>query len=220
MSVTFEIPRRQFPARPVVRRSLREFDELLAVLERVQTSDVQAFAQLVSCTERLLLARARGIVRNNADAEDVVSCVYHQAWATSRSYDSARGSVRNWLNTICRSRSLDLLRRRHAHNALSEVLASSSDSSVSASSESQIDCLQQTAALHEALGALSPMRRYLLHLSFFRELTHSEISTMLGLPLGTVKSQLRRTLITLRQPLSCSVRLCVSRNAVTHWRAC
>jgi RNA polymerase sigma-70 factor, ECF subfamily len=200
MSVTFEIHRPQRPARRILCRSLREFDDLLPVLERVQTFDVQAFAQLVSCTKRPLLARARGILHINADAEDVVSCVYHQAWENSRSYDSARGSVRNWLNTICRSRSIDLLRRRHANNALNEVLASYSDGSGSASSESQIERLQQTAALHEALGRLSPMRRHLLQLSFFRELTHLEISAMLGLPLGTVKSQLRRTLITLRQP--------------------
>jgi RNA polymerase sigma-70 factor, ECF subfamily len=202
MSVTFEIHRPRRPARQIVCRRLGDLDELLPLLERVQALDVQAFAQLVRRTERALLSMARGIVRNNADAEDVVSCVYHQAWETSRSYDSARGSARNWLNTICRSRSLDLLRRRRAHLALNETLASLSDDAVRFSSESKIDGLQQIAALHEALGMLSPLRRHLLHLSFFRDLTHLEISTMLGLPLGTVKSQLRRTLVSLRQPLS------------------
>lgn len=202
MSVTFESHRPPCPVRQILRRSVGEIDELLPLLERVQALDVQAFSQLVTRTKRPLFSLVRGIVRNNADAEDVVSCVYHQAWETSRSYDSARGSVRNWLNTICRSRSLDLIRRRRAQHALNEVLASFSDDAMSVSSESQIDDLQQSAALREALGMLSPLRRHILHLSFFRELTHLEISTMLGLPLGTVKSQLRRTLVTLRQPLS------------------
>jgi RNA polymerase sigma factor (sigma-70 family) len=202
MSVTLESCLPKCPARQILCRSPGERDELLPLLERVRASDAQAFAQLVSCTERQIFAVARAIARNDADAEDVVSCVYHQAWETSRSYDPARGSVRSWLKTICRSRSFDLLRRRRAHHALNEALASFSDDAVGISSELQIDSFQQIAALHEALGTLSPLRRHLLHLSFFRDLTHLEISTMLGLPLGTVKSHLRRTLVTLRQPLS------------------
>jgi len=202
MSVTLESFLTGLPCKAHTRVNQSEGDVLLLLFKRVQTADVRAFAELFDRTKRHTFALAHSIARNKADAEDVVSCVYQQAWETASSYDANRGSVRTWLNAICRSRSLDLLRRRHVHQALDERLASYSADSVSISNESQLDQVRQISALHKVLGTLSPMRRRLLQLSFFGELTHLEISKMLGLPLGTVKSHLRRTLVSLRQPLS------------------
>jgi RNA polymerase sigma-70 factor (ECF subfamily) len=149
------------------------------------------------------------IVRIGALAEEVVEDVFWQVWREAPRFDTQRGRVLAWLLAIARSRAIDALRRIERTRA-SEV-AVDDDTTLDAladapeRSDDPLDLLaaaQHHARLHALLASLDPLPRQLLTLAFFRGCTHDEIAAQTGLPLGTVKSHIRRTLTTLRDQLT------------------
>ena len=116
------------------------------------------------------------------------------------SYDTERGHPLAWLMVITRSRALDQLRRvdpAESH-AEPELLAEAIDEDAP---RNLLAAVQEHGALHAALAALPAVQRQLLALAFFQGLTHSEIAAHTRLPLGTVKTHVRRALQTLRAGL-------------------
>jgi len=175
--------------------------ELAALLVAIAERDDSALAQLYDCTASRLYGLARAMLGNAADAEEVVCDVYVQVWQTATSFDHKRGSVLAWMLMICRSRSLDLLRQRRSRpegngNGLSEE-----EQAEEAGPEDMLSQFQQGTAVYAALQKLTPLRRRLVSLAFFQGLSHQEIATATQLPVGTVKSHLRRSLLSLRAEL-------------------
>ena len=172
-------------------------ERLSGLMARVAARDSAALASLYDSTVSRLMALALRILRNEGDAEEAVSDAYLQVWRGAASYDSARGPVAVWLLMICRSRALDKLRARDA------VVRFHGDSDLG-DEEGAGDPLDLLAAtrrgtrVHVALAALPSQTRQVLALAFFKGYSHQEISTATGLPLGTVKSQIRRGLSALR----------------------
>jgi RNA polymerase sigma factor (sigma-70 family) len=128
--------------------------------------------------------------------------VYMQVWRDARRYDASRGRVLAWLMIITRTRSLDYLRR--ADEAFShpepQTLAAEPTDARDDPLVSMID-RQSNRALHDALTVLTPVQRQLLSLAFFRGLSHSEIVEHTAMPLGSVKTHIRRALQTLKSVL-------------------
>jgi RNA polymerase sigma factor (sigma-70 family) len=132
----------------------------------------------------------------------VAEDVYVQVWHSAASYDPQRGTPLCWALTICRSRALDALRR--ADKAILDPDPTQRLDAVAQLVPGLQDLLQASqdhAALHAALTRLQPIQRQFLGLAFFRGLTHAEIAAAAQLPLGTIKSLIRRALMTLRQEL-------------------
>jgi RNA polymerase sigma factor (sigma-70 family) len=130
-----------------------------------------------------------------------VGDVYVCVWVNSNTYDPSRGSVRIWLSGITRNRAIDRLRKRRHHVSLDderqrELVASLQTSTLSPDRLAEQE--KDECAAHWALSCLSPERRQLLHLAFYKDLSHGEIAEGVGIPLGTVKSHLRRSLAGLR----------------------
>ncbi len=193
---------------PAAAAEARDFEGLLL---RMRRGDQQALGALYDRTLARIYALVTRIVRNDADAEEVVCDVYRQAWENSVDYSPARGAVLAWLLTIARSRALDLLRRRRAHGPEQPLHPLDSDAAYSACEGSTaepgdhdapqlawVDALMTGSAVRAALSRLSGTQRRVLELAFFEDLTHSEIAQRTGWPLGTVKSHLRRGLVALR----------------------
>jgi RNA polymerase sigma factor (sigma-70 family) len=182
--------------------SAAEDHEGTALMQRLQAQDAQALARLYQLTVARVFSLALRITRNHATAEEVTEDVYVQLWHSACRFDAQRGSALAWALTICRSRALDALRR--ADPALLDPDPHErADANVGLGDDPQ-DLLQasrENASLHAALQRLSPLQRQLLGLAFFRDLSHAELATQMGLPLGTVKSALRRSLAVLRQSL-------------------
>ena len=169
-------------------------------MQRIHRGDAQAFAELSACTMTRVHELALAITRNASDAEDVVASVYARVWLQGATYDPTRGSVWAWLMVMCRSRAIDLRRRERLRRGLDEGFARTSD----AWSPSAEDLVHQERSLSEvrrALSALPRSRQQLLTLAFYRDLSHAQIANALGIPLGTVKSHLRRTLMALHAEL-------------------
>jgi RNA polymerase sigma factor (sigma-70 family) len=175
---------------------------LLDWLARIVERDARALAALYDA----LLPRVYGlvlrIVRRPAWAEEAVEDCFFQVWRHALRFDPARGGALPWVLSIARSRAIDLLRRemRFQHDSLDDEGAPEQADEVPAADE-LLDSARDHAALHRALMGLSARSRQLVALSFFRGLSHEEIADQTALPLGTVKSQIRRAMIALRDRL-------------------
>jgi len=136
----------------------------------------------------------------------VTEDVYFQVWRQASRYDPARGRPLGWLLTLARSRALDQLRRRDeavCHPEPETLHHEEPGGEFDASDP--LDLLAATRAhrsLHQALEALEPVPRQMVALAFFRGLSHEEIASHTALPLGTVKSHIRRALAVLRTALA------------------
>lgn len=176
--------------------TLATVDQWLRAMAR---GDEQALGSFYDATLSRSYALALRIVRDREAAEDVVAETYLQVWREAQRYDSTRGNALAWLLTICRSRALDYLRRLepvefHAEpDTLPGANVPRSDAT-----EDLVSALQEGHRVREAVAQLPPVQRQLLALAFFRGLSHQEIAEHSGLPLGTVKSHIRKAQEALR----------------------
>lgn len=171
-------------------------------IARIAQGDQRALAQLYDATAGRAYVLALRVTRNAQDAEDVVEAAYFQIWQRADQYDVQRGRVLAWVLTICRSRALDLLRRRD-HAELHDdpgALAESGDEQ--ATDPQQLMALfQRDSAVHAALSQLTGVQRQLVALAFLRDFSHQQIAEQLGMPLGTVKTHIRKALAALQDVL-------------------
>lgn len=182
--------------------------ELVALIARIQREDAAALGALYDRTSGRVYGLALRIVRAPAAAEEIVEDVFFQIWQQAARYDPARGRPLAWMLTIARSRALDHLRRADPAtlHPEPEILMRPDDADEAAlNPQNLLSACRNHALLHAALAALDPLPRQLLALVFFRGLTHEEVAEQAGLPLGTVKSHVRRALLSLRGTLAATM---------------
>ncbi len=173
---------------------------LAELLQAVAMKDRSAFEAFYDATTERVLSLALRITQKIEIAEEVLGDVYLQVWRQADRFDPARGNALAWLTTLCRSRALDTVRKNST--APTHSAAPISDVPEPASSEFPQDMLlavEEHSALHAALEKLQPEQRQLLALAYFRGYSHRELSRFTGMPLGTVKTQLRRTVDKLKE---------------------
>ena len=177
---------------------------LASLVGRIAAGEQGALAQLYDGTAATLFGFARLIVRDQQDAEEVVCDVYMQVWRAPRRYDPARGSVLAWLLGICRARAIDRCRRKRARLPGEPARGESTCAGEAAQGEpcELLQRLEQGSVIRSALERLPPVRRQLLSLAYQHGLSHPEIATRTNLPVGTVKSHIRRALESLRAQLA------------------
>jgi len=174
-----------------------------AAFERMAGGDQEALGDVYDRHGRLIYSLALRIVRDQADAEDVVQDVFSQAWRQAARYDASRGTVLGWLLTLTRTRSIDRLRGRRSRPEPSvdeAMLNAIPDTATPA--DVQVAWSGQVAQIRAALDGLSMLQRMAIELAFYEGLTHAEIAERLELPLGTVKTRIRQGLLKLRDRLA------------------
>lgn len=175
---------------------------IAGIVERDET----ALAALYDAQVGRVFGLTLRIVRQPALAEEVTEDVFWQVWRQAPRFDAARGSAMAWLMTIARSRALDALRRTASPEvADDDAIAAAADADGGANPFDLLSAVDEHDRLHAALQTLDAQPRQLLALAFFRGLTHDEIAQHTGLPLGTVKSHLRRSLLQLRETLQATI---------------
>jgi RNA polymerase sigma-70 factor (ECF subfamily) len=144
-----------------------------------------------------MIAVAQRIVRRRDLAEEVVQDAFIQIWRKADSYNAEIGSARSWIYTIVRNRSLNLIRdgaREDLVDAETLDRVRDQDSEITDAFER----LSKSSALRRCLETLEPEKRKSLLLSYVAGYSHGEIAAHLRVPLGTVKSWVRRGLLALR----------------------
>jgi RNA polymerase sigma factor (sigma-70 family) len=194
---------------------------LTALLARVAQHDEQAFQQLYAATATRLHALVLHLTQHAAWADEVLEAVYWQVWRDAPRYNATRGRAMAWLMVMARSRALDAWRRERRHGHMRTLPraapdggdrnASSDDSGLTEALQGRVnedvhpdrllELVQRDHRLHAALRTLPVLQRQLVDLAFFNDCTHEEIAAAMQLPLGTVKSHIRRTLLQLRSLL-------------------
>jgi RNA polymerase sigma-70 factor, ECF subfamily len=174
-------------------------DAAAALLTRCAGGDRIAFRLLYDRWGSRLYGIALRITRQDAMAADATQDAFVQIWQQAHRFDPIRGSAEAWLIGILRYRALDIVRRRsreetgyepeeredEAPDALARLVSSA-----------------EGAALHRCLKELEEDRRRLVVLAFVEGLSHSELAARMNAPLGTVKSWIRRSLMSLRECLA------------------
>ena len=177
-------------------------DVLMSLIDRVAARDEPALKALYDLTSGKLYGLSMRVVRHNEWAEDALQDTFLQIWRTAPDYRASLSPPMAWLCLIVRSRSLDLLRRRKAErehlmddidDAMADTFEGDSPNPLDTSLASQ-----QAWALHQCLGKLESKQREVVSLAYLRDLSHGELAQQLKLPLGTVKTWIRRGLDQLR----------------------
>jgi RNA polymerase sigma-70 factor (ECF subfamily) len=171
---------------------------LMQSIKNGHRGDFLAFYRL---TVPRVLELANRLLDCLEDAQEVVDDVYLHAWNYRHRYDPDRGSVRAWLSVLTRHKAIDRYRRRRSSVSLDdeeELQAAFVEMGVVPAADQEVMQMHASRELHRALRLLPPHRRRMLGLAFFRGLSHQEISAQLSMPLGSVKSHIRRALGVLR----------------------
>ena len=171
-----------------------------ALVAALQQGDRRALATLYDRHAPQLLGLALRILKDRTDAEDLLHDVFLEAWNKAASFDPARGTVRAWLVTRVRSRSIDRLRSLNTarNHAMAEARARPEESDPQ---DDPSDGPDRRRA-REALRSLPPEQRQVIELAYFAGLTCSEIGARVDIPVGTVKSRLSAALAKLRKGLA------------------
>jgi RNA polymerase sigma-70 factor, ECF subfamily len=165
------------------------------------SADEAALGAFYDLTIDRVFATVVRIVNNRADAEEVACEAFQQAWDRASLYDPARGSPISWLLNLAWSRAVDRVRRerrRREQPLHPDGLHTTYTEHEDDPRQRLFDALDASTAVAHAMSGLSEVQQRMLAMAFLEDLTHSEISERTGLPLGTVKSHLRRALGALR----------------------
>ncbi len=177
---------------------------LAGLMQQVVARDQKALGTLYDLTVNRAFAVAMRVLGNSADAEEAVCAAYQQLWEQAGQYNAARGSVMGWLSTMVWTRAVDLARRRRSHLCIDDLHPNEPASAYAQCEDdaaSMLDAFATGSAVRRAMGQLKPITQRLLTLAFVAGLSHPEIALQTKLPLGTVKSHIRRGLVELRRAL-------------------
>lgn len=147
----------------------------------------------------MLSTLAWRILRDEADAEEVVADTLWQVWREAGNFDPSRGSVSVWLITIARSRAID---RTRARKARQPTEADPPEVETSPDPLENISEAERAKLVRRAMDELESGERSALELAYFSDLSQSEIAQKLAIPLGTVKTRIRAGMLKLRKTLA------------------
>ena len=167
------------------------------MLEIALRQDRTAFLRVYDHFMGRVCLYLRGLGAPEAIAEELAQDAMLRLWQHATSYDPARSSVSTWLFRIARNLHLDRLRREPSQPFAPETAI---DDELSRDGEPTEDVADH-ALLQRRIDELSPVQARLVRMSFFEARSHQEIATELSLPLGTVKSHLRRAFLRLQGQL-------------------
>lgn len=171
------------------------------LVQRAAAGDHAALAELYDATSHLVFGLALRILGDRHEAEDAVVEVYAQAWRTAKSYDPQRGTPGSWLLTLTRSRAIDMLRSRKRERATDPIESAGDVQANTPSPEDATADAERHRCVRRALERLAVEQREAIELAYFSGLSHTEIATQLGQPLGTIKTRIRLGMMRLRELL-------------------
>ncbi|WP_245863699.1 sigma-70 family RNA polymerase sigma factor [Caulobacter mirabilis] len=171
--------------------------ELASALRRTASGDRAALEEIYRSTSGKLLGVVLRILPDRQEAEDVLQDVYLTVWRKADMFDAERASPITWLAALARNRAIDRIRSRGGRRFVSDdVVAEQADAAPLASE--QLETGEDAARLKACLEQLEQARAEGVRQAFFGGLTYETLARRAGVPLGTMKSWMRRSLLRLR----------------------
>ena len=166
--------------------------QVAAAIIRCAAGERAAVRVIYDLEAARMVGVARRILKRQDLAEEAVQDCFMRVWRAARSFDPQKGAARSWLYTILRNCALSILRDEGRFVSDDEKIEDTA-------SESAMSLLPESNALRRCLEQLDPERRSVVVLAYVHGLSHGELAGKLGVPLGTVKSWVRRSLISLQE---------------------
>jgi len=170
------------------------------ILERVAEGDQAAVSDFISRYGDLVWSLARRYLGNHMDAEDAVQEIFIEIWKNAGRYDRNVASEVAFISTITRRRLIDRLRQFDRKPGMESI-----DDQVGSSQPAMPTTLNddaEVAQIERVLADMDPKHRQILAMSLYEGYSHSEIAEALEMPLGTVKTRVRRGLMHVREQLN------------------
>ena len=174
--------------------------ELSALLAKAADGDAAAFRIFYDRTAAKLFGVILRILVERGEAEDVLQEVYVTVWRKAAEFDAARASPVTWAATIARNRAIDRLRARGSRPSapLDDAMDVRDDSPAA---DTLIDTAHDAARVHAALAALEPRHAAAIRSCYFEGVTYEALAARDGIPVGTLKSWVRRGMMRMRESL-------------------
>ena len=174
-----------------------------SVLIRIARGESAAVNECIDGFGALVWSLARRLSPNRDDAEDAVQEIFMDVWKSAARFDPAQGSEKVFIATIARRRLIDRLRRHATRPQFAGEEELDALGFAEPGTRGEISSEAERAA--EAIAQLGPDQQRVIELAVLHGLTHSEIASRTGMPLGTVKTQMRRGLIKARELLGIEI---------------
>lgn len=181
-------------------RNAVSLNEEPTILQRIAAGDEPAVGEFIDRYGDLVWSLARRYLGYHADAEDAVQEIFIEIWTNAARYDPKVASEVAFISTITRRRLIDRLRKHERQPGLDPI-----DEQIGAkqpvSATAALDEDAELAQVERVLSDMPPEHQRILAMSLYEGYTHSEIADRLEMPLGTVKTRVRRGLIQIREQL-------------------
>ena len=175
--------------------------DLAGLLKRSARGDEAAFARLYEATAARAYGLAVRVVRDPSQAEEVTQEAFLEIWRTASRFDPSRGSAVSWILTLVHRKSVDRVRSAEARSRRDSAFEQKNQAVEHDSTAEAAEASLEARRVRQALGSLTEVQREALELAYFNGYTHTEVATMLDLPLGTAKTRIRDGLIRLRDTM-------------------
>ncbi len=176
-------------------------DRLSELLRLSARGDQQAFAELYDATSSRVFGLAVRVVRDPAQAEEVMQEAFLEVWRTASRFDSNRGSALSWLMTICHRKAVDRVRSAEASTRRDTTYEHQNQTIDHDATADAAQASMEAKRVRSALEGLTPVQREAIELAFFGGYTHTEVAGILDLPVGTAKTRIRDGLIRMRDKM-------------------
>jgi RNA polymerase sigma-70 factor (ECF subfamily) len=171
------------------------------LLKRAGRGDEAAFAQWYDATSARAFGLAVRVLRDRAQAEEVTQESYLDCWCQSARFDPSRGSAVSWLLMIVHRRAVDRVRACEAAGRRDASYGHRAQDVAHDATAEKAAASWEARRVRAALADLTPKQREAVELAFLGGYTHTEVASMLDLPVGTAKTRIRDGLIRLRDAL-------------------
>jgi RNA polymerase sigma-70 factor, ECF subfamily len=173
-------------------------DELLS---RVATGDQQAFSDLYDQLAGRVLGLVTRLLKDHAQSEEVAQEVFLEVWQNATRFDQTRGSASSWILTMAHRRAVDRIRAAQSSRDRDTKVGIRDYETEFDSVTESVEIRIEHERVSRALARLTEFQRQAVTMSYYGGYSHSEMATILGVPIGTVKTRLRDGMIRLRDEM-------------------
>lgn len=185
------------------------------LLPRVAAGDGDAVTACLDRYSKLVWALTRRFASSRTDAEDAVQEIFIDLWSSAGRYDSAKASETTFVAMVARRRLIDRLRKTRREPRMEELEVAGDTGDTAPSAEAEVEVNDEAARASALIRTLKPQQQKIIKMAVYYGCTHRDIAEELDLPLGTVKTHLRRGLLQIRGAMQQAPGVCASGKALS-----